>query len=279
MNSIKFDKRIVDDVYEFHFYSGFFYPDRDDRIITKSESFYNNKILWEDWCSSEGIAQSYLKFGISNHLSCENILLYTLFIWDLMKMESLLGVGIWETDTVEEVIGKVPIYINWEHHLTHQEEIDGVKLSDDGFIRAKSSVRLVGSQRVNRCPVDKTGLFKIENFQELVGLNRITNDASFSFNYYIGSDETSLIKLLVGEINPEKKLLDFCDIFVSLIAGQDLGYCDYLVVKSKRDISKDISMSANKVNGFASTYIDKIKHVKNSKEMIALIDQLVAEIF
>ncbi len=279
MNPIVFSHKNKDGLFEYHYSTGFFYPDRDERIIPADLSFSSHKNLWDDWCSKDPPSSSLEIFGISNHAVGENGLLYSLLVWWLSQSQKLLGVATWETDLILDSLEKEPDYINWEYLLTHEEEIQGDKLIDHGFSRAKSSISWDGDKKINKCPVNKTGIFTINDFNELVKLNYWGVDACFNANYYICENSNNLIKDLRSWFNPRKKVFKNCDIFISILAGQDLGFNDYIVIKSKRDLTQEIKDVTQRLNGFAKSYIERIQKVSLSEEMDILLADLIEEFF
>lgn len=279
MNPIEFSQKCEDGLFEYHYSTGYFYPNRDERIIPADLSFSSNKNLWDDWCSKDGHSGLLELFGISNHAVGENGLLYSLLIWWLSQNQNLLGVATCETDLISEILEKEPEYINWEWLLTHEEEKQGDKLIDHGFSRAKSPVRWSGNKKINKCPINKTGIFRIDHFKELVGVNRWGVDACFNANYYICENSNELIRNLKSWFNPKRKVFKNYDIFISLLAGQDLGYNDYVVIKSKRDLTREVKDLTERLNGFAKSYIEKIQDVSSSEEMNLLLSDLIEKFF
>src|SRR5690606_16916524 len=115
MNPIKFETYKNGEVFEYHFY-----PKDEELIIGNDEHFSNNERLWKDWCDREGLPESYEKFNISNFATGENALLYMLLIWELREGENLLGVGVWETDLIQQYLDQNPDLVNWEYKLEHE---------------------------------------------------------------------------------------------------------------------------------------------------------------
>ena len=108
MNPIKFETYKNGDIFEYHFY-----PKDEELIIGQDEYFSNNEKLWKDWCDRDGLPKSYEKFNISNLATGENVLLYMVLIWELSKGMKLQGIGIWETDLIQNALKMRQIKANW----------------------------------------------------------------------------------------------------------------------------------------------------------------------
>jgi len=270
MNPIKFETYKNREVFEYHFY-----PKDEELIIGKDEHFSNNEQLWKDWCDREGLPESYEKFNISNFATGENVLLYMLLIWELREGENLLGVGVWETDLIQQYLDQNPDLVNWEYKLEHEYVIiDKYTRRNIGFDKAESPVITQYNKPVNKTPTNKTGLFKIKSFRELTDfLKPGFGDAFNLSNFYITVNYELLIDKLQSKDKPSlESLLGSQDIFIGLLIGEDMGYYDYLLISSKFDLTEKLKSIANKLNDFAREYISRIKTVETADEMIELIE-------
>jgi hypothetical protein len=273
MNPIKFETYKNGDVFEYHFY-----PKYEELIIGSEEHFSNNERLWKDWCDREGLPESYEKYNISNFTTGENVLLYMTLIWELSKEMKLRGIGIWETDSIQQTLEQTPTLVNWEFKLEHEFVIKhDYKRKVVGFEKAVSPVITQYNKPVNKTPTDKTGLFELNTFKELVDfLKPGFGDATNLANFFVSANFNSIISNLQSFDKPNlQTLLDDKDIFVGLLIGEDMGYYDYLMIASKSELTKELDRIADKINGFAKEYIDKIRTVNNSNKMIELIEEKI----
>ena len=269
MNPIKFKTLKNGDVFEYHFY-----PKDDELIIGRDEGFSANKQLWKDWCARD-VVDSFEKFNIGGFATGENVLLYSLLIWNLTQTNDLLGVGTWETDYIQETLRQTPKLVNWEYKLEHEYETkDKSKRRNIGFEKAESPVITQYDKPINKTPTDKTGLFKLKTFSELMDFLKPGFSDVFNLsNFYITDNSELLINKLQSENKPNlKSLLNTQDIFIGLLIGEDMGYYDYLLISSKADLSEKLNSIAKKLNDFAREYISSIKSVETSDEMIELIE-------
>jgi len=270
MNPIKFETYKNGEVFEYHFY-----PKDEELIIGNDEHFSNNERLWKDWCDREGLPESYEKFNISNFATGENALLYMLLIWELREGENLLGVGVWETDLIQQYLDQNPDLVNWEYKLEHEYVIkDKYTRRNIGFDKAESPVITQYNKPVNKTPTNRTGLFKIKSFRELTDfLKPGFGDAFNLSNFYITDNSELLTNKLQSENKPSlESLLSNQDIFIGLLIGEDMGYYDYLLISSKFDLTERLNTIANKLNDFAREYISRIKTLETADEMIELIE-------
>ena len=273
MNPLKFEISKKDEIFEYRFY-----PKGGELIICNDEHFSNNDRLWENWCNCEGLPASYEKFNLSNSATGENILLYMLLIFELANNKNILGVGSWETDEIEKCINQKPNLINWEYKLEHEYIIKGDYIRRDlGFVKAKSPTIYKYKKRINRTPTNRTGLFSLKTFNHLVDfLKPGFSDATSLTNYYIVSEDISLIKKLKSKKKPKFDfLLQEQDIFISLLIGEDVGYFDYLLIKSKSDLTNKLQAISTKINAFAKDYIESIKEIETPEKMIELIENKI----
>jgi hypothetical protein len=270
MNPIKFETYKNGEVFEYHFY-----PKDEELIIGKEEHFSNNERLWKDWCDREGLPESYEKFNISNFATGENALLYMLLIWELREGENLLGVGVWETDLIQQYLDQNPDLVNWEYKLEHEYVIiDKYTRRNIGFEKAESPVITQYNKPVNKTPTNKTGLFKINSFRQLSDFLKPGFGGAFNLsNFYVTDNPELLTNKLESENKPcLESLLSSQDIFIGLLIGEDMGYYDYLLISSKFDLTERLNAISNKLNDFAREYISKIKTAKTADEMIELIE-------
>ena len=270
MNQIKFDTYKKEGVFEYHFF-----PKDDESIIMPDERFSNNKKLWNKWCEIEGVPKSWEKFNITNNGPGENTFLYMLLIWEFALNKHVLASCLWETDTIEQVLIQKPKYINWEYKLEHEYVIkENYVRQNLGFEKAESPIIYQQDKPINRTPLDKIGLFRIDTFKELADLLKVGfSDSTNMSNFYLTENPNSIIEILTSKKKPKlDKLLCNSDIFIGLLMGEDLGYYDYVFLASKLDLSNFLNATLDKINRFTKDYVKYIKKVDTVEEMLKLID-------
>ena len=266
MKQMNFEMINRNGIFEYHFY-----PKDDELMIQEGEHFWNNKELWDDLCSINGYLISYEKYNINKAKTGENILLYMLLIWELSRNKSLFGVGVWHTDFIERILNQAPELVNWEYNLIHDDQTR----IDEGFVKAESPVIIQYNKPINKTPTNKTGLFELQTYQELADLLKPA-DVFRLVNIYAVDDIKRLVESLKSSELPDtNRLLQDSDIFIALIIGEDLGYYDYLLIKSKFDWSKKLMLITDKLNKFVKNYIEGIKSIKNENQMIDLIESII----
>jgi hypothetical protein len=273
MNQIKFETYKNGDVFEYHFY-----PKDDELIIGRDEHFSNNERLWKDWCDREGLPESYDKFNISNIATGENVLLYMFLIEELSIGKILQGIGVWETDSIQQILKQTPKLVNWEYKLEHEFVIkDNYSRKTIGFEKAESPVITQYNKPINKTSTDKTGLFKLSTFNELADFIKPGfGEANNLTNFFISENSDSIVEKLQSTVTPSiNTLLQKQDIFVGLLIGEDLGYYDYLLIASKSDLTAELDQVIDKINSFAADYVTYIQTVKDSDEMILLIEEKI----
>lgn len=271
MNKIKFETYKHGNVFEYHFY-----PRDEQLVIGRDEHFSNNERLWKDWCDREGLPKSYEKYNISNSATGENALLYMTLIWELSKGKKLQGIGIWETDLIQRTLEQTPTLVNWEFKLEHEFVIkDNYTRKIIGFEKAESPVITQFNKPINKTPTDKTGLFELSTFKELVDfLKPGFGDATNLTNFFVSEKPDYVISTLQSteKLNLQTLLAER-DVFIGLLIGEDMGYYDYLMIASKCDITEELERIADKINEFAREYVESIQTVNDSDQMIELIDE------
>ncbi len=271
MNKFNFIKYKKNDVYEYHFS-----PKDNGRVITDTESYSTNKTLWDNWCKDEDMPLTFEKFNISNFSCAENILLYMLIISELTKEKDLYGIGIWQTDSIEEILNQEPILVKWEYKLLHEYSGPNEYLKNDiGYKKSKSPVIKQFGKPIQKTPINKTGLFKLDTFQNLADLLKVGfYDANNMTNFYASNHINKIKDFLTSNKVPViSNILNKDDLLIALLVGEDMGYYDYLLIKSKNDISIKIDKVINKIHMFVEFYIMEIAKVSSSDEMIKLIEK------
>ncbi len=213
----------------------------------------------------------YEKYNISLDINSEKRLLYMLLVWQLTKNNRLLGVGSRESEQIEHGLKKTPSFINWEYILEHKsttEENDTLK--NIGF---QTPISPFNRSKLDKSPLKKSGLFEIESFNELVNFFEPASDVFKLVNLYATSRPDAIVDKLQKDEKPDiKTLMINEDIFIGLLIGDEPGYLDYLLIKSKQELKNLLDPILEKINGFAKEYQTNIQNIKNLNEITQLIE-------
>lgn len=199
-----------------------------------------------------------------------------LLLSELTLGKPLYAVGVWESNTIAQNLQQVPELISWEYALKHNcEESGNAKKANIGFVKARSpKIKNLGNF-VNKTPIDKTGLFTLETFEQFADfLKAGFDDEDNLTNFYTSSNKKELIQILNSEKKPDfNRLLTADNLFIALLVGEDKGRCDYFLIKSKKDISEKLQSILSKIHAFAEYYSGKIQNITSGKAMLNLIEQ------
>jgi hypothetical protein len=184
-------------------------------------------------------------YNVSGNSPAQNAV-YMAIAWKLTSGFHQLGIPHWTRDDSSEEIRKAFDFIKWEYSAADQKRAWVIK--NPGFIRASSSA---GPVKLGKKTVflDKwkfqrrrlAGLFKLNSFQEFIGIQKPSLTQAYSeMNYFGISDEGRLpkiIKTLNSVFRPKlAQVLGSTDIFIDVYVGLDLGYPDSILIKSMTDI-------------------------------------------
>lgn len=245
-----------------------YYDHFDNPIIEKSW-----KGLYESEPYEDELKNPYYNFAINNNLSEDNIIFST-FIWQILKDKNSFGIPCYYRDDAKEILKKDFDFIAWEYDLEYDEyEIRMTEPKDNGFVKGRSCIPIRPEpndwQKENK---DLAGLFQIESYSDIIGLELATfGDASSEISFF-GlniNDKNYLIQKLSTSQRPYLiDILEENDIFIDLLIGQDMGYGTCLSVYSKTDISNNLQKITTDIYNKCKLYEENIDTIKTIDEFI-----------
>jgi len=264
MREIKFNTENKNGLFIYRLY----YDHFDNPIIEKSW-----KGLFENEPYEDELKNPYYNFGINNNLTEDNIIFST-FIWHILKGKKSFGIPCYYRDEAKEILKKDFDYIAWEYDLEFDEyEIHMTEPRDNGFVRGCSCIPIrpepSESQKKHK---DLAGLFQVESYSDLIGLELATfGDATSEISFFglSSNDKNYLIQKLSTTERPElTDILEQEDVFIDLLIGQDMGYLTCLSVYSKRDFSCQIKSITTDIYNKCKLYEENIDSIKTIDEFI-----------
>lgn len=187
---------------------------------------------------------------------------YLFFLWGLLnnknKFSTLFSSS--REDKIHDLISDgifVLGNILWDYETIH----DFGKIEDCGFSRSKYSY-----------------LIELSSFRALSLLGMLHQGASTDIVMYGCANQKKLYNNLRNSNQPNfTEVLENEDIFISLNIGNDMGYYDYLIIRSKVDLSLRISHVLRHLNGLRDNYLKEINNIKSVVEHCELLDSLFLE--
>ena len=169
--------------------------------------------------------------------------------------------------------------VNWEYEIEFQSNIDSTDtiFNDKGFVPAKTGWIKPPTPRWNNEDEDKTAVFEIDNFATFIKVifACIMDDYS-SLNFFcIEQDKKeTLISTLQGTDKPILSgILEHEDQFITLFLGADEGYQDYLLIKSKTDLTNKLNDITNNINKGGEIYEAELESVNTFDQLTGLIEK------
>ncbi|GGH69833.1 hypothetical protein GCM10011379_27520 [Filimonas zeae] len=214
------------------FVYNFFYDRFQNPIIEKSWSGLYEKAPYE-----EDEKNPYYNFAINNNLAEDNIIYITL-VWQLLKSKTAFAIPNYYRDEAKDILNKAFHFIKWEYDLEYEHMM--TEPQDNGFVKSRSCITI--SPEPSSWEQEHkhlAGLFEIEKYQDIIGLELATfGDASSEITFF-GLDNYNL--KLVNQLSTNEKptldeILGERDIFIDLLIGQDMGYYSCITIKAKEDI-------------------------------------------
>jgi hypothetical protein len=207
------------------------------------------------------------QFNINNTGSVENRAICLNLIWNVTNKHHLFGSARWETEEVIQFLNMNYGLIDWEYKIENQytDMRVGHSIQNLGFEPAKYPKWIVigNAGPFPRIPKNKSGLFDLKNFQNLVDLQKPgLVDFSYLINIYAlnNTTKTELLKFLRQKKKPKlSDLLEPNEIFIALDVGNDMGYYDYLLIISPYDIEDKLKRLAKKYEKFAAYYEESVE--------------------
>ena len=127
---------------------------------------------------------------------------------------------------------------------------------------------------------NKTALIKIESAKDCINLlSAVRHDVYGEVNLFVLNEEQNheqLTKSLQETYKPNvSNILDNVELLIDLVIGDDDGYQDYLIIKSKKDISKQLNEISETVTQKSIEY----EQALNSIDTVADFESLIIEKF
>jgi len=209
----------------------------------------------------------------------ENIFIYEQLIWSLIKNKNVYVTINFLTATFLTVNDLPFDIVNWEYEIEYEANLDytDVTFRDKGFVPAKTGWIEPATPRWNNDDKDKTAVFKIDSFETFIRmiLACVMDDCS-SINFYCIEERNrdKLINSLNGNKKPKlSDILENDDFFITLFLGADEGFQDYLLLKSKSDLTNDLHKITNTVNEGCELYETELQNVNTFEQLTDLIER------
>lgn len=277
MRALKFNISTKDELNEYHLGATF---DKwlEKTIWTEKQEFY--KTLFDNYENQESqFHKLFYNFAYYNCTHEENIFIYERLIWDLIKEKNVYVIINFRTASF--LCGNdLPFdKVSWEYEIEFQSSIDNTEtvFSDNEFVKAQTSWIKPPTPRWNNEDEDKTAVFEIDNFETFIKVVfACVMDDRGSLNFFcISKDKKEhLIRSLQGNEKPIlEKLLDNNDLFITLFLGADDGYQDYILIKSKNDLTEQLHKITKRINIGGQLYENKLGEIKTFDELTSLIEE------
>jgi hypothetical protein len=246
-------------------------------IWTDKHQFY--KTLFVNYEKQESqIDQLFYNLAYYNCTHEENIFIYERLIWDLIQSKNVFAIINFNTGSFLNDNDLPFDKVIWEYEIEYQSSLNHTEtiFTDKGFVPAKIGRVKPPTPRWNIEDEDKTAVFKIDNFATFIKIifACIMDDCG-SLNFFcIGKDKKLLINSLQGTDKPVLyDLLDNDDIFITLFLGADEGYQDYLLIKSKTNLTCKLNRIVENVNNGGELYESELESVNTFEQLTCLIEK------
>ncbi len=277
MRQIQFDIKTKDELNEYHLGAA---RNKwlDKTIWTDKQDFYQT--LFDKYESQESqFHELFYNLAYYNCTHEENIFVYERLIWDLIAGKKIYAIINFRTASFL-VANDLPFEkISWEYEIEYLSNIDFTQMvfTDNEFVRAKTGWIQPPTDRWDNNDEDKTALFEVNDFRTFIGvIFSIIMDDCGSINLFCCEKEKKnfLTDILNGDNKPSlEKILDPNDIFITLFLGSDEGYQDYLLIKTKADLTRKLKEISDKLNKAGQIYEDELDHVNSFDNLVRLIEK------
>jgi hypothetical protein len=203
----------------------------------------------------------------------EDNIIYTTFIWELIKLYNIHCIPSYYRDAVEEN-HKVPFeFVKWEYRVDFESPM--LQPFEKNFVRTRSAAPIKKSQATDWQWKHRNlaGLFRINSYQDIVDTLKGTfGDACSELNFFAlgNTDSSKLTRRLNSYFKPDLyKILDEEDVFIHLLIGFDLAYYSCITIKSKRPLGLKINLLTDSLSKKVETYQNNIAAVKTIDEFLS----------
>lgn len=208
----------------------------------------------------------------------ENIFVYLLIIFKLTKNKSIYAIPCWDVSMYIDIDEKEHDLIDWQYSIKYQldESFENIEFRDKGFVNAKSSISQPENPRWTNDKENKTALFKIESTKDYINLlSAVRHDVYGEINLFVLNEEQNsdpLRKALQQTHKPDvSSILDSVELLIDLIIGDDDGYQDYLIIKSKKDISQLLNEISETVTQKSIEYEQALNSINTVTDFESLL--------
>jgi len=275
MKKIEFETRRESDFYEYHLAIGV------DKLL--EQTIHGSGSLVSSRIFNQGDEWSTFYKNYCYSWGCqENIFVYLLIILRLIKTKSICGIPCWDVSMYLDIDEKEYDLIDWQYSIEYQLDASNVNIEyrDKGFIEARSSTSQPENAKWTNDKENKTALFKIESTKDFINLlSAVRHDVYGEINLFVLNENQNyeqLRKSLQDSYKPDvSNILDSVELLIDLVIGDDEGYQDYLIIKSKRDISQELDEISKIVTQKSIEY----EHALNSIYTVADFESLLIEKF
>lgn len=277
MRPLKFNISTKDELNEYHL--GATYNKWLEKTIWKDKKeFY--KTLFDSYENQESqFHKLFYNFAYYNCTHEENIFIYERLIWDLIHDKNVYVIINFRTASF--LCGNDLSFdkVNWEYEIEYQLNIDNTEtvFRDNGFVPAKTGWIKPQTPRWNNEDEDKTAVFEIDCFATFIKVvfACIMDDCG-SLNFFCVNKnrKDKLISTLQAADKPIlSDILDSEDLFITLFLGADEGYQDYLLIKSKTDMTNKLNRITSNINKGGEIYEAELESVNSFEQLISLIEK------
>jgi len=246
-------------------------------IWTDKQEFY--KTLFDNYEKQESqFHKLFYNFAYYNCTHEENIFIYEKLIWDLIQNKNVYAIINFRTASFLNGNDLPFDKVSWEYEIEYQSNLNNTEtiFSDKGFMPAKTGWIKPSTPRWNNEDEDKTAVFKIDTFTTFIKVvfACVMDDCGSTNFFCLEKGKKRLINALQGIDKPIlSDILDYEDIFITLFLGADEGYQDYLLIKSKTDLTSKLNYIADNINKGGEIYESELESINSFEQLTSLIEK------
>jgi hypothetical protein len=275
MKKIEFEIKKEDEFFEYHLPVGI------DKFLEQTIQQGNGRISGKLINQVDEWSEFYKNYCYTWQCE-ENVFVYLLIIFKLLKNKSIYAIPCWDVSMYLNIDEKEYDLIDWQYSIEYQldESFENIEFRDKGFVNAKSSTSQPENPKWTNDKENKTALIKIESAKDCINLlSAVRHDVYGEVNLFVLNEEQNheqLTKSLQETYKPNiSNILDNVELLIDLVIGDDDGYQDYLIIKSKKDISKQLNEISETVTQKSIEY----EQALNSIDTFADFESLIIEKF
>lgn len=267
MRRLNFNISKNEDFYEYHL-SATYNKWLEKTIFTDRVKFYDSLFKYQ----KNQFDKLFYNFAYNNCTHEENIFIYERLIWNLIKDKNIFVIINYNLSSFLKNNNLPFDKICWEYEIENRVSIEWTEtiFTDRDFIAARN-VEWDDEDK------NKTAIFEINSFEMFLKIIYVCSKDDCSLLNFFWIDKKikkdTIIKIL--QWNKRPKLLDLLennDLFIALFLGCDDGYQDYILIKSKNEITDSINKLTDNINTAWEKYENKLDSVETFQEYTDLID-------